>query len=47
MQQVNTALAAMTNGVDTNKNGEITWDAPEGGLLQAQEQVQELRKAGT
>jgi hypothetical protein len=47
MQQVNTALAAMTNGVDTNKNGEITWDAPEGGLQQAQEQVQEMRKAVT
>lgn len=47
MQQVNTALAAMTNGVDTNKNGEITWDAPEGGLQQAQEQMQEMRKAAT
>ena len=47
MQQVSTALAAMTNGVDTNKNGEITWDAPEGGLQQAQEQMQEMRKAAT
>jgi len=47
MQQVNTAIGAMTNGVDTNKNGEITWDAPEGGLQQAQEQMQEMRKAAT
>jgi hypothetical protein len=47
MQQVNTTLAAMTNGVDTNKNGEITWDTPEGGLQQAQEQMQEMRKAAT
>ena len=47
MQQASTALAAMVNGVDTNKNGEITWDAPEGGLQQAQEQMQEMRKAAT
>lgn len=47
MQQASTALAALVNGVDTNKNGEITWDAPEGGLQQAQEQMQEMRKAAT
>ena len=47
MQQASTALSQMTTGFDTNKNGEITWDAPEGGLQQAQEQMQEMRKAAT
>ncbi len=47
MQQVSTALTQLTMGFDTNKNGEITWDAPEGGLQQAQEQMQEMRKAAT
>ncbi len=31
MQQVNTTLAAMTNGVDTNKNGEIIMGHAGGG----------------
>lgn len=47
MQQASTALTQLTIGFDTNKNGEITWDAPEGGLQQAQEQMQEMRKAAT
>ena len=47
MQQVVTVLAQMTMGVDTNKNGEIAFAAPEGGLQQAQEQMQEMRKAAT
>lgn len=47
MQQAVTVLTQMTNGADVNKNGEIAWSAPEGGLAQAQEQMEEMRKAAT
>lgn len=48
MTQVNAAVAQITAGFDANKNGEIAWDAPEGGLQQAQEHMMLLRKeAGT
>jgi hypothetical protein len=47
MQQVVTVLNQMTMGVDSNKNGEIAFAAPEGGLAQAQEQMEEMRKAAS
>jgi len=48
MTQANASIAQLTAGFDANKNGEIAWDAPEGGLQQAQEHMMLLRKeAGT
>jgi hypothetical protein len=29
----------LANGADTNSDGRVTWDAPEGGLAQVQEHV--------
>lgn len=48
MTQINTSIAQLSAGFDANKNGEISWDAPEGGLQQALDHMALLRKeAGT
>lgn len=47
MTQVNTLVAQLTAGFDANKNGEISFDVPEGGLQQAQDHMALLRKEAT
>ena len=44
MSQVQTAVEQLTAGVDANKDGRVNWDAPEGGLQQAQMHVDLLKK---
>lgn len=44
MSEVQTAVNELTAGVDANKDGRVNWDAPEGGLQQAQQHVDLLRK---
>ena len=44
MSQVQTAVEQLTAGFDANKDGRINWDAPEGGLAQAQMHMELLKK---
>ncbi|OGU25859.1 MAG: hypothetical protein A3K13_10335 [Gemmatimonadetes bacterium RIFCSPLOWO2_12_FULL_68_9] len=44
MMEVQTAVNELTAGVDANKDGRVNWDAPEGGLQQAQQHIDLLRK---
>jgi hypothetical protein len=37
----------ITSGVDADKNGTISWDAPEGGLMQAQAHMELMKKAAS
>ena len=37
----------LTSGVDADKNGAISWDAPEGGLMQAQAHMELMKKAAS
>jgi hypothetical protein len=44
MGQVQTGVEQLTAGLDANKDGRVNWDAPEGGLQQAQTHVDLLKK---
>lgn len=44
MTEASAAVEQLTAGVDANKDGRINWDAPEGGLQQAQQHMEFLRK---
>jgi hypothetical protein len=44
MSQVQAGVEQLTAGLDANKDGRVNWDAPEGGLQQAQMHIDLLKK---
>ena len=44
MSQVQAGVEQLTAGLDVNKDGRVNWDAPEGGLQQAQMHMDLLKK---
>lgn len=44
MKELSTALDGVVAGIDANKDGRVNWAAPEGGLNQAQQHLEFLKK---
>jgi hypothetical protein len=44
MKDLNAALEGIVSGIDTNSDGRVNWAAPEGGLNQAQQHLEFLKK---
>jgi hypothetical protein len=44
LDQLVTLADQLMTGVDSNKDGSISWEEGEGGLQQAQEQMAQLKK---